>query len=526
MEDAPHIPETYSADKTDKKVETKADKKSDKTKAAQSVAETLFSKSAEKSSDATATPPKKEETFWERVGGEKATPDVEAPTVAEQTPDEAIALREATQEHVADRQAEVQVEVAQADPNSVEAVAAASDAALLSHAQEQLHAAEDMAPATPTEAFDAAYEQTAHDLDEAIEASHSAEVPPTAAEYTAPNPVEAVLDPPPTPLPIPPEYRAPAPAAAASAEQQPTTPSFEDSERQRLLSNEYSYRRGRSDGFFTGGLFGYLYGRRRGRKKAEKQFKPVREGLENRLKQVTEKLTRREQDIRTLAEQKLEQAPQPVQYDRVVEKLAPQPSMPLTAETMPLPAATAEAPVPAKQPTAAELALSRSEYAGIVPFNTPTEQLSSNELKAIAEKVVVDHVSLKEMYEAQQFDEKGLRRIVNEFLRGGDVQRAITNEVIRKDKAFELDPRLRHQAAASDSVSGGGTGAAGTIEGQYRELPSDSGQLAGQTVPTQKRLPELGQDAMRDLKRRQVVSVAGVTAVVLIAIILALVVTS
>ncbi len=521
MEGAPYTPES-ATDKIDDKADKSTDKKRDKTTAAHSVAETLFNKSDEKTGEAASEGSKKEATFWERLSGEKASTAASEES-QELAADDSLALHEATHEHINERQAEVQAELSQADPNSVEAVAAASDAALLEHAREQLGQPEAVTDIVPEAAFEAAYTQTVDDIEDAVEYAH---LSPVVPELIPLNPVETPVETAPTPTvpPVPPTLVSqPVPGGYNSVPQPEATTAQSVTERDRLIAQNYAYRRGRNDGFFTGGLFGYLYGRRRGRKKAERRFKPVQERLEKQLKQVTEKLTHRERDIRSLAERKMEQAPQPVQYDKVVEKLAPQPTLPLTAETMPLPVVPAAEAAPSRQPTAAELAVSRSEYAGILPFNTSSDELSSNELKAIAQKVIIDHIPLKEMYEAGQFDEKGLRRIVNEFLRGGDVQKAVTKEVIRKDKAFELDPRLRQQAA-NDAATGGG--ATGTIEGQYRELPSEAGQAIGQSPKPPKKLPELGEFAKQDLMRKQVLSVAGVTLLVIIAIILALVATS
>ena len=43
--------------------------------------------------------------------------------------------------------------------------------------------------------------------------------------------------------------------------------------------------------------------------------------------------------------------------------------------------------------------------------------------------------------------EKGLRRVVAEYLRGGDFMKALKRELLEKEKDFERDPKLRDQAS-------------------------------------------------------------------------------
>jgi hypothetical protein len=532
LEGVPYTPNPGS-EKSDTKSETSVTKKRNKSTAAYSVGETLFK------AEAPHEAPKKETTFWERKD-------------AEPTPEADMAdLIDATEDHIAERQMTVQAELAQADPQSIEAATAASDAALLENAQWQFAQAETADVFVPEAALDIAYEQTVAEIDHAVASVENTQDTPRLNEATEPTSQAGGGEQPPPIDPPTPEraYAAeepPEPPAFRVGQQIPTPGAYAERtvpERTATAVAEGAYRRGRSDGLFTGSVLGFLYGKHRGRKKAEKRFKPIQERLEGQLKSITDKLGRHEQDVRSLTAKKLEQVPT-ASYQQVTERLAPeQPVMqekpiaemmpPRPApdiEAMPLPpmaplaeVATAQSESQLVTPTAAELAVSRSEYAGIVPFNT-SEQMTSKELKAIAEKVIIDHVSLKDMYESQQFDEKGLRRIVNEFLRGGDVQRAITSEVVRKDKAFELDPRLRRQQINNEAKGGGSSG---TIDGQYKELPSGAEPSRKQQLLEQtKRLPELGQAAIHDLKKRQIASVAGVTLVVIIAILLALWATS
>lgn len=76
---------------------------------------------------------------------------------------------------------------------------------------------------------------------------------------------------------------------------------------------------------------------------------------------------------------------------------------------------------------------------------TPSQtNMDRAELLAVAEAIRIDGVSVKEMFSANRIDEQGLRSIVIEFLRGRDVRRIVTQEVIREQLKFERDPQLRH----------------------------------------------------------------------------------
>jgi hypothetical protein len=71
------------------------------------------------------------------------------------------------------------------------------------------------------------------------------------------------------------------------------------------------------------------------------------------------------------------------------------------------------------------------------------DSLEYSRLLDLAESIRIDGVSVHEMYSARRIDEAGLRRIVAEYLRGGDLRDIITSEIIRVQLKFERDPQLR-----------------------------------------------------------------------------------
>jgi hypothetical protein len=147
------------------------------------------------------------------------------------------------------------------------------------------------------------------------------------------------------------------------------------------------------------------------------------------------------------------------------------------------------------------------------------EQMTSRDLKTVAEKIIIDHVSVKEMYEAQRFDEKSLRRIINEYLTGGDVHRAVANEVIKHDAGFELDPRARQ--ARQTAVSGRGA----TNNLQPMDWPADyHNDRRHQSDSSKSNSSASALPTKNQPKNKQNVRVAGATSAVILAVILAIIV--
>jgi hypothetical protein len=77
------------------------------------------------------------------------------------------------------------------------------------------------------------------------------------------------------------------------------------------------------------------------------------------------------------------------------------------------------------------------------------QRMEHPELLTLAEKISIDGTSLRTIYEAKQITEPGLRRITNEYLRGGDVKAALQQELLVKELSYERDPQSRDRLAAS-----------------------------------------------------------------------------
>ncbi len=65
------------------------------------------------------------------------------------------------------------------------------------------------------------------------------------------------------------------------------------------------------------------------------------------------------------------------------------------------------------------------------------------EIERLASTIMIDGISLKDIYESKQIDEEGLRAVVETYLRGGDIKKQLNMEIIEKQKSFERDPFTR-----------------------------------------------------------------------------------
>lgn len=72
--------------------------------------------------------------------------------------------------------------------------------------------------------------------------------------------------------------------------------------------------------------------------------------------------------------------------------------------------------------------------------------LNRSELLALSEKIMVDGTSLRQIYETHLIGEQGLRRLVAEYLHGGDVKKILRREIVEHEIDFERDPVLRDLA--------------------------------------------------------------------------------
>lgn len=86
------------------------------------------------------------------------------------------------------------------------------------------------------------------------------------------------------------------------------------------------------------------------------------------------------------------------------------------------------------------------------PEKTDAERvsrMSHRDLLKASEKVIVDGVSLRTIYEAKQITESGLQRVMHEYYRGGDLKKTLDRELLAKEMSYERDPQVRDRLTQS-----------------------------------------------------------------------------
>jgi hypothetical protein len=240
----------------------------------------------------------------------------------------------------------------------------------------------------------------------------------------------------------------------------------------------YDRSRAASD-ILIGGIVGYLVGRRRGRIKTERKMMPIQKKLEREVSGLKQDILKKEFTIREAARTKVRLKRQSLPREATVSLHAvpasPEAVILSTRErrvqneiSTPKPEKKRSVTLPAPESigkvlVAAEIVSTGSD-SNIEQKIASTEKqsaerqvetLSRNELLTLSEKVIVEGSTLRQVYETHLISERGLRRLVSEYLRGGDVVRAFQREIIERQIDFERDPKLRDTVRKGLKSSGG-----------------------------------------------------------------------
>jgi hypothetical protein len=217
--------------------------------------------------------------------------------------------------------------------------------------------------------------------------------------------------------------------------------------------------------FIFGGIVGYLIGRRRGRIKTERRLLPIQDKLEKQVKKLQQELVLKESAIRQTAIEQVRKQPERAVAPKrrlerpVAEQQRRHPEREYAAPVLvPLERigrvvmhAEAES-TPAVAEVEAVMAKKRSEIVGLQERDVLT--MSRAELLAATAKIIIEGSSLRHIYETNLVTEKGVRRLLVEYLRGGNVQKALRRELVEREIDFERDPILRDKG--SQTITGGG----------------------------------------------------------------------
>jgi hypothetical protein len=244
------------------------------------------------------------------------------------------------------------------------------------------------------------------------------------------------------------------------------------------------------------GLVDYVLGRRKGRIKEQASAEVIENKLEAEISDMKLRLAARESHIRELASNK-----------KIDKKL---PSIKTERQKDLQPKRTTET--------------SSKEDSGKERAAISAHTMKKSELLEFAAKIEVEGTTLRRMYEGNVIGEKALRRVVAEFLRGGNFKRKLRREIVEKEKDFERDPRLRDHGGR-DNLESKSTDLDRLLS--KTGINWDEPQPTVQTKkPIKDSLEHLTKD--RDNKRtgaplRRVADVAMITAIVALATVIAVI---
>ncbi|MEO7363912.1 MAG: hypothetical protein ABIV43_00180 [Candidatus Saccharimonadales bacterium] len=238
------------------------------------------------------------------------------------------------------------------------------------------------------------------------------------------------------------------------------------------------YNRSRPAGdLLIGGIVGYLIGRRRGRIKTERKLLPVQKKLERQVRTLASTIERQEVMIRQTARQRVQNEQrqelqilrQPTVNETIIidrrERPLPAPELHNKPNLSPPPerigrvlvaAEAARASARSRERAPVDATIAQAERQVSTQAERQVETLSRNELLTLSEKVIVEGSTLRQVYETNLISERGLRRLITEYLRGGDVVRAFKRELVERQIDFERDPQLRD--TVRKNLTGGGRG--------------------------------------------------------------------
>ncbi len=245
--------------------------------------------------------------------------------------------------------------------------------------------------------------------------------------------------------------------------------------------NDYYYRKGRSGGLLLGGIAGYMLGRRGGRKRAEARLEPQIEKKDKELDALSIKLQEKEAEVRKLA---LDKASTTLGIERQTQVEKPSPTVDKTAQTLvenlgrntlsdKIPkfekdkiaeTVTEELKIIEAQEKRFEKELSKANFNEvIVEKSKPIEArpsvieekkdvrtMTMSELLEVAERVMLEKTSLRELYERQRIDAVNLRRVIIEYMNGGTRYEKVLRGSL---EAVEMQRELRNEIKRDDPFS-------------------------------------------------------------------------
>jgi hypothetical protein len=302
----------------------------------------------------------------------------------------------------------------------------------------------------------------------------------------------------------------------------------------------YYIRQGEARGLLVGGVLGYFIGRRRGRIKTEKRLLPVQKKLEKQVQGLKAEVADREVAVRQAAIREAR-----AQDSRTAERIIVRPPRPeprpgnpelrrpaaLAAEALHLKkmpperighvliAGPAERPAPRIRQPEVSKAGPAARAPGELDPDQQVEVMSRNELLTLSERVAIDGATLRQVYETHLVGERGLRRLMTEYLRGGDIKRQLRRELVEREIDFERDPILRDRARAS--LTHGGHGALESLLIKAGAVATEA-EVAEQQSAEKVRAKQEAAAAAKQKRRRRAADISLIGTIVVLGLLVVL----
>lgn len=248
----------------------------------------------------------------------------------------------------------------------------------------------------------------------------------------------------------------------------------------------------------AGGILGYLLGRRRGRIKTEEKLMPVQKKLETEVKELKSKITEREDKVRRLIRDQHEKTP--IDKEKAVAKLNERSENRQKKERF-------------KEQRSETLTRPQQPEARAAK---PFEQLQFVELLAIAKEIEFAGVDLKTMYEQGRVDMVGLKRIVKEYMQGGNFETEIQRNLTPEKVSYQPETMTKPDQPEPQLTPAVVPGSTDSFQ-QFNKMAEQ--QLGGQSVPQVGGYNQTKQVEQKDsLMKKPAVLVGSIAVVVFLAI--------
>jgi hypothetical protein len=281
----------------------------------------------------------------------------------------------------------------------------------------------------------------------------------------------------------------------------------------------------------TEGVIGYLIGRRRGRIKTEKKLLPVKKKLEQSVESLQQDLALKELQIRKISRERdrdqrqvlieltkktvgLREKPVFARPEAGESYEPKQPAEHLGHVVLEVEAAPRQkAPKSSEKP---KIEKAREK----MPAEQRIETMNRSQLLELSEKITIEGSTLRQIYETHLVGERGLRRLVKEFLRGGDIKKKLRQEIVEREIDFERDPILRDKDVSTTQGASASTNLQSLLKNADAALPAESEEAAFYRARAAFEADELDRQKSRqrvmDISMASIIAILGAVVAVLV----------